>query len=167
MSRVVTYSHFWAASYSCNTSKNPRILWNREVYFCIYMYDSSTLVPILSHNSPVQPVPSHLNNNPMSTLMCSTWFPSFIFPTKSLNGYFSSNKRASCSVNLISLFNTIIIVFVEKYELWSSTLWNFLRSSITFSPIDYISCLYKREDKITAIYILDSNMEDKILWTEL
>jgi hypothetical protein len=64
----------------------------------------------------------------------SDLFP-FHIPTKTLHTFLASPMHPTWPDPLIFLDLIILIIFCEKYKLWSSLLWSFLQPSTTLSHL--------------------------------
>jgi hypothetical protein len=118
------------------------MLWNPKIYY--HVHKSPPLVPILSQINPINTIPSlrsililftHLRLGLPSGL-----FPSGI-PTNILNAFLFSPIRATFPVHRILPELIILIILGEEYKLWSSSLRNFLTSSL-FGPNILLTTLF-------------------------
>jgi hypothetical protein len=110
------------------------------------------------------------------------------FPAKTLHTILSSPMRATCPAHLIRHDLTCLMISVDDYKLWSSSLCNFLHSPVTSSLLgpnnrlrtlfsntlslcsslsvtDQVSHPYKTTGRIMVLYILtvtflDSRRDD-------
>jgi hypothetical protein len=90
------------------------------------------LYPKLEESSPYQPILlSNIDLNiilHLSLILPSRLFSS-CFPTKNLHVFLVFLMRTICPAYIILFDLVILIIFGEKYKLWSSTLYNFLQHS--------------------------------------
>jgi hypothetical protein len=141
-------SRCWEAATCASTEELPNILWNPK--FHCHVYKNLPLVSILDHVIPVHStlfysvifiliLSSHLSIGPSSSL-----FPSDL-PTRNLFAFLLSLMCATCPAHLILLYLIVLMIFLEKYKLWSSLLYSFLQppiSSSAFGPNILLSTLF-------------------------
>jgi hypothetical protein len=83
----------------------------------------------------------HFNIVHPPTSWCSQWSLYFWLSHQYLYAFLFSPNRATCPIHLILL--DLIILIIQEYKLWSSSVCSFLPPPVT-SSFCYIHCYYKR-----------------------
>ena len=148
MGWLLTYLNTYFLTYSMEQSPSqeanrpsasqeiPRILCNPNVHYRVYKCPPP--VPILSQNNPVH-APNHTSWRSILILISHLHldFPSGLlpsgFPTKTMHASLLSPKRATCPTHIILLHWITRTIFCEEFRSLSSSLSNFLDSTVTSS----------------------------------
>ena len=132
---------------SATSQEIPRISWNPKDHYSTQKCPPH--LPILNQLHPVPTTPSHFLKIHLKIILPSTSGSrqcsiSLSFPYQNLVHTLPSPIRATCPAHLILLYFTTHTIFGKEYRLLSSSLCNFLHSSVTSSVLGLNTLLNRR-----------------------